>query len=163
MITCQHQAFNRVDGKIAKIFCRIAQGRQMGGHFRDEVTEAICETCPFRDKDVDRGIFTVVQAAGIDESQISIPETLESGEIVYKRIGWEPPPCPEGYERKSDDPNSDDAWRFVSKWKPCIHRKAKSIMRENCACRTFVQECDLKSGAQVSIAICQLCERRVEL
>jgi len=161
MITCKHQACNKVRGEIVKIFCRIARARQVGGRFFDEVNETDCEACQFRDKDVDRGIFTVVQSAGIEE-QINIPETLVSGEIVYKRIGWEPPPCPEGYERKSDDPQSDDAWRFVSQWKPCIHRQKKTIPRENCNCATIVQECDLKNGTRVSIAVCRECPLREE-
>lgn len=55
------------------------------------------------------------------EARTEPPEITPLGSLVYPRTGWEPPPCPPGYQRKSDDPKSDDAWVLEPMGTACKH------------------------------------------
>ena len=49
------------------------------------------------------------------------PEINPLGTLIYARTGWEPPPCPLGYIRRSSDVESDDAWVLDPIKVPCKH------------------------------------------
>jgi hypothetical protein len=49
---------------------------------------------------------------------------LADGTIQYKKKGWEPPPCPEGFSRDPRDP-----WHFLPEWPPCDFRIKTSYMK----------------------------------
>jgi hypothetical protein len=61
------------------------------------------------------------------------PRVLEDGAIIYEKEGWEPPPVPPGYRRKSDDLSSPDAWILVPEKPLCKQLKLLQVEKE-CGC-----------------------------
>jgi hypothetical protein len=47
---------------------------------------------------------------------------MADGVIAYPKRGWEPPPVPVGYRRKSKDLKCSDAWIFIPVLPVCQHR-----------------------------------------
>lgn len=94
----------------------------------------------------------------IDVSQLNRPRIYSDGTVVYPKRGWEPPPVPEGYVRKTKNLRSLDAWKFVPKFKLCSHRVFKEG-EKSCGCVTMLLHCN-RSGELVKIneAQCQDCE-----
>ena len=76
------------------------------------------------------------------------PNILDNGTIVYARVGWEPPPVPPGYQRKSHDLTSDDAWVLVRKEPLCQHCSLLRIRRENCNCLRIVPTCTYQGKSE---------------
>ena len=50
------------------------------------------------------------------------PRLLSDGTITYPHRGWEPPPVPAGYRRKSADLKSADAWIMLPVLPACEDR-----------------------------------------
>lgn len=51
------------------------------------------------------------------------PRFMADGTIVYPKRGWEPPPIPAGYRRKSDNLRSADAWIMLPVLPDCQQRQ----------------------------------------
>ncbi len=78
------------------------------------------------------------------------PEFLPDGSIVYKKIGWEPPPSIEGYVR-----DKDNKWTFHPLWPVCEKRVGRAFVRGSCGCVQVEMTCD---GKKVSLTDCRLCK-----
>jgi len=74
-----------------------------------------------------------------------IPRMLPGGIAIYPKKGPFPPPDMEGYQRKSNNPRSVDAWIFIPLWQYCPYRQRKVVPRdEGCKCTRIVMICGLK-------------------
>jgi hypothetical protein len=83
------------------------------------------------------------------------PRIFADGQIAYPKRGWEPPPVPLGYRRKSDDLRSSDAWVFLPVLPPCDHRKS-IITYSACGAAKIRYECALKHNTDP----CQTCPEK---
>ena len=57
------------------------------------------------------------------------PRVMPNGEIHYPRKGKEPPADVRGYKRKSENPASSDAWKFVPDIPDCKQRTLQLYTR----------------------------------
>lgn len=87
----------------------------------------------------------------------SRPRLLPDGVIAFPKRGWEPPAVPDGYQRKSEDLRSPDAWIFLPVLAACKHR-VRSIEYSPCGNARVNFTCQL-SGCRV-ITYCNTCENR---
>ena len=82
------------------------------------------------------------------------------GSIIYPKKGWEPPPPIGGYDR---DPGNK--WRFVPKWKKCMHRIRLVTTRE-CGAINIIMMCQCPKAdqyrKQTHLRHCDACLHRKE-
>ncbi len=90
-----------------------------------------------------------------------LPRITSKGTLIYTRSGCEPPPCPPGYQRKSSDLNSDDAWILEPDKPLCKHTELKFGERGNCGYPRITCFCKL-IGSFVGPRTCGICTRRNE-
>lgn len=85
------------------------------------------------------------------------PRILDNGAIIYPQRGKVPPPCLEGYQRKSE--HGSDAWIFIPLWRICAFRRQVIRRREDCNCEILVDICDhpLGNGVELTISGCDSC------
>jgi hypothetical protein len=81
---------------------------------------------------------------------ISRPRIMRDGSLIYPKKGWEPPPVPDGFTRKTTNLRSSDAWVFLPKFKTCEHRVFKEGHKQSCGCISLLLHCN-KSGKLVQI------------
>jgi hypothetical protein len=83
------------------------------------------------------------------------------GTLTYARTGWEPPPVPPGYQRKSSDLNSDAAW-ILDPLKPvCKHLELSPANVGPCGYPRIAHYC-LKIKSFVGPRTCESCRLREE-
>lgn len=78
------------------------------------------------------------------------PRVMPNGDLVYPKRGWEPPPVPDGYRRKSQDLTSPDAWVLVPDLPPC-ERRREEVQVADCGkakVTYFCSEQELINSAQ---------------
>jgi hypothetical protein len=81
------------------------------------------------------------------------------GTLTYARTGWEAPPCPPGYIRRSSDLDSDDAW-ILDPLKPlCKHLKLTPANVGACGYPRVARHC-LKIKSFVGPRTCESCRVR---
>jgi len=87
------------------------------------------------------------------------PRVHKDGTIVYPKKGWEPPPVPDGYERKTTNLKSPDAWTFLPKFANCEHRVPVEGKAQSCGCMAMILHCN-RTGKLVEIdgAACPACD-----
>jgi len=91
----------------------------------------------------------------------SAPQMLDDGSIVYEKVGWEPPPVPRGYRRKSDDLTHQDAWILVREKPLCKHCKLVRIQRADCDCLKLIPTCTRRGRAKnIQLDECDTCQNR---
>jgi hypothetical protein len=94
-------------------------------------------------------------------SSESAPQMHDDGTIVYEKVGWEPPPVPRGYKRKSNDLTHRDAWILVRKEPLCKHCKLVRIQRANCDCLKLIPTCTRRGRAKnIQLDECDTCRNR---
>ena len=114
------------------------------------VSERICQACP----ECENGFrFTEKQGEAVMQGR---PRELPSGELVYPKRGWEPPPVPDGYRRKTSNLQSSDAWTMVPVLSDCKHR-TKQVKYGSCGAAYFQYYCDLHA-VEVTAKKCLRCE-----
>lgn len=86
------------------------------------------------------------------------PREILTGELVYPKRGWEPPPVPEGYRRKSDDLRTTDAWVMVPVLPECTKR-SEQVTYSRCGAAVYSYLCTLR-GAKVTAKQCLACGGR---
>jgi hypothetical protein len=127
------------------------------------VTIETCLACRGLDKKL-----SAIQSDFILPKPIPIrkPQLLKDGTIIYpkEKTDWEPPPVPVGYRRKSNDPQSSDAWIFVPEKPFCIYAAFEKKQSTSCGCERYVLNC-IKDGKKIPILsekICQNCPYKVD-
>lgn len=68
------------------------------------------------------------------------PRIMTDGTICFPKRGFEPPPVPAGYRRKSNNLRNPDAWIMLPILKPCEHRTT-SIEYGECGSCTIIYFC----------------------
>ncbi len=89
------------------------------------------------------------------------PQILDDATIVYEKEGWEPPPVPPGYQRKSDDLKSQDAWILVRIEPLCKHCKLVQTRRASCDCVRIIPTCTYKGKSEnIQLNQCTTCPHK---
>lgn len=109
---------------------------------------------------IKHGYAKEIGLAKVPMSELA-PQMLDDGSIVYEKVGWEPPPVPRGYKRKSDDLAHRDAWILVRKKPLCKHCKLVRIRRANCDCLKLIFTCTRRGRAKnIQLDECDTCQNR---
>lgn len=85
------------------------------------------------------------------------PRVSADGTIAYPKRGWEPPPVPDGYRRKSNHLASPDAWIMVPVLPTCKHR-TQQIEHTPCNAARMTYHCTVK-GEPTNAVRCQRCQQ----
>lgn len=137
------------DGRVVMVIC------MNGEHpnFKKLVTPEICESCLATGTPSERpqGVHTQPLGNTSDEADSAAgtsqagshgmseshgrPRFLSDGTIAYPKRGWEPPPVPAGYRRKSANLQSADAWVMLPVMTPCEHRSTSTAYGPCGACK----------------------------
>ncbi len=100
------------------------------------------------------------------------PETLKKGSgtppvidpdgtLTYSSMGWEPPPCPPGYRRKSDDLESQDAWVLEPTEPLCKYIKLVLGRGTSCRCRRVIPTCVYEGkSSKTDSQTCPQCDHK---
>lgn len=114
-----------------------------------------CEGCPLR---ATIKVLRTKQRPAVRDFQQ--PTIMEDGTLIYPKTGWEPPVCPDGYNRKVDN-----LWAFEPMWQPCVHRAFDNNVRP-CGCVSINALCrSPESGFEnqrVAFVQCKECPVRKE-
>ncbi len=73
------------------------------------------------------------------------------GTLVYNKEGWEPPPVPPGYHRKSEDLTSRDAWIFILDKPLCKHLVLHKIKSPACKCVRVIPACRFEEKLRIAM------------
>lgn len=150
------------DGSIRAIF-RCAN--QICEKFTLNVIQDDCSTCAVRVPIpvVPKG-YVADPPPKPGERSFKEPKLMPDGSIVYEKVGWEIPPPHPGYRRKSNDPNSPDAWVFVPLALPCLDRMMINHIKPSCGCLQVnaicVSETSGYKNHTVTHMICEKCPVR---
>lgn len=82
------------------------------------------------------------------------------GTLVYPKQGWEPPPVPAGYRRKSNDLHSPDAWAFEPVL-PACNLRTREISFTPCGAAKVVYFCRLEGQKTRVTNACLECPHAV--
>lgn len=84
------------------------------------------------------------------------PRILSDGTLAYPKRGWEPPPVPAGYQRKSNDLRSPDAWVFIPTLPPCELR-VREIQYTPCGAAKLTYLCTRDGQRARVVSACLEC------
>lgn len=85
------------------------------------------------------------------------PHKASDGTISYPKRGWEPPPIPDGYQRKSTNLKSSDAWIFIPILPPCQHRTVV-VETGHCGAQAYKYSC--RDVRLYDLSRCGRCDAR---
>jgi hypothetical protein len=129
------------------------------------VTSEICLACQELDQNLQ--ILPVTEVKTVPQPiPVRKPQLLKDGTIVYTKAetDWEPPPVPVGYKRKSNNPQSSDAWILIPEKPFCIHIEFEKKPAQSCGCERYFLNCT-RNGNKVLILreeTCQECPYKVD-
>ncbi len=86
-------------------------------------------------------------------------EITPQGTLIYQRGGWEVPPIPPGYERRSSDPDSDDSWILDPVDAVCEHLELSPAEVGSCGYQRIKRRCKLIDSF-VGPKTCGTCRRK---
>lgn len=79
----------------------------------------------------------------LQKAHIEPPVITLDGTLIFAQTGWEPPPVVPGYQRKSSDLTSDDAWVLAPLEPICKHLELKVAERGSCGYHRIARKCKL--------------------
>lgn len=93
------------------------------------------------------------------EKFYEVPRLLPNGVAIFPKKGLTPPPEMEGYQRRSPNLKTSDAWIFIPLWNECPARSQRFVQRDSgCPCVKIVMSCHYKPDEPLTLQACQLCE-----
>jgi len=113
ILPCKARLEGTKDGQLMFFICNCPDGPE----FKQRVTEDDCNPCFFRE-----GVNQPENRIVVNKPFNLRPRIMTDGVIAYPKRGWEPPPIPVGYRRKSEDLKSSDAWIFLPVLPVCLDR-----------------------------------------
>ena len=116
------------------------------------VTAEVCQRCTEQEE-------VTIRPKPAPPKPRAKPKLGEGGSIIYKKEGWEPPPTPPGYRRKSNDLESDDAWVMVPEHPLCQHLKLVEVEKESCGCLRLIPTCKLDNET-IQPGQCERCPNK---
>lgn len=120
--------------------------------YKQRVTEDICNQCRVREGANQKENRTVV-----DKPFNLRPRFMPDGVIVYPKRGWEPPPVPIGYRRKSENLKSVDAWIFIPTMPICLQR-THEVEYGHCGACKITYYCQRDKGVRIhDLSTCNKC------
>ena len=123
--------------------------------FTSTVAESDCASCVMRVPSNHAPACVVFDG----KKDFAEPTLNSDGSITYPKTGWEPPRCPQGFER------TDDPWTFKPLWAPCADRQLHA-RKLSCGCIELDGICDSKESAKagqlVVLGDCEACPVRRE-
>ncbi len=87
------------------------------------------------------------------------PRIMVDGVMTYPKRGWEPPPVPAGYRRKSANLRTADAWIFIPLLPVCEYR-IQTISYGSCGAASITYTC--KGNPLVDLSGCHTCKERLD-
>jgi hypothetical protein len=98
------------------------------------------------------------------EKFYEVPRILPNGVAIFPKKGLDPPPEMEGYQRRSPNLKSTDAWSFIPLWQPCSARSQKFVQRDSgCPCVKIVMYCHYKPDESLTLQNCLKCHEQQSL
>ena len=89
------------------------------------------------------------------------PTITPDGTLIYDQTGWEPPSCPPGYQRKSDDASTPDAWVLEPRKPLCKHIKLNIGSPTSCGYRRVIPTCTYKGkSSKIGMKKCPHCKNK---
>jgi hypothetical protein len=85
------------------------------------------------------------------------PQKAPDGTLTYPQRGFEPPPVPFGYRRKTTDLKNADAWTFIPIIPPCDDRTHETTTG-NCGAQSIKYFC--KGIRFYDLSKCGRCNER---
>ncbi len=79
----------------------------------------------------------------VQKAHMELPEITSLGTLIYPKTGWEVPPCPPGYQRRSSDSESDDAWILDPIRPLCKHLSLLVAEKGSCGYHRIKRRCCL--------------------
>ena len=128
-------------------------------HHKKRVKQADCQDCRVRGKIVRKSVVTSIPLQTPQIAPIEPPVINPLGTLTYARTGWEPPPCPPDYHRRSSDLNSDGAWILEPAKPICKHLKLSVAERGACGYCRVKRHCGLVDSF-IGPRTCGTCQRR---
>jgi len=128
--------------------------------YKQRVTDDICNKCHLRvgtDQPEDR--IMVSKPEPPRKGSGEPPTITPDGTLIYVQRGWQPPPCPPGYRRRSNNLKTPDAW-VLEPLKPlCDHLRLVIGEQGACLCRRVVPTCVYQGRSlKVTSQTCQTCQ-----
>ena len=87
------------------------------------------------------------------------PRIMKDGVMTYPKRGWEPPPTPAGYRRKTTNLRSSDVWIFIPLLPMCHHR-IQTISYGSCGAASITYTC--KDNPLVDLSGCHTCQEKTD-
>ncbi len=89
------------------------------------------------------------------------PTITPDGTLIYVKEGWEPPLCPPGYRRRSNDMESPDAWVLEPEEPLCRYIKIVIGESGSCGCRRVTPMCGYhEEPTRICFRACLKCSDR---
>lgn len=160
------KCLNRLESSQGKGFCTHLDHLK----YKQRVTPLTCLRCTVFDREVLSPRQAGRPFTGLSEIPSETPpvapreppEITPLGTLKYVRSGWEPPPCPPGYVRRSSDLQSDDAYVLDPIRTPCEYLYLTPAEVGNCGYHRVKRWCrSIKS--YVGSKTCETCRKREDL
>lgn len=135
ILPCKKRLEGIKNGQLMFLICNCPNAKK----FKQRVTADICNRCSFR-----KGINEPEKRIMAEEKTHGRPRFFSDGTIAYPKRGYEPPPCPVGYRRKSKDLKNSDAWIFLPILPTCPDRH-REIEYGRCGAASITYFCTRKS------------------
>jgi hypothetical protein len=145
ILPCTQRLEARKDGHTIAFICHNGQVAS----YKKRVEPETCAQCSVRD-----GSATAEKRTVNPSTTHARPRLLDGGVIAYPKRGWEPPPVPDGYQRKSQNLQSPDAWIFIPILPACDQR-TRNITYSACGAAQVTYRCE--QHGEIPIERCQSC------
>lgn len=157
ILPCKKRLEGIKDGQLMFFICNCPDAKE----FKHRVTEDICNQCSSRE-----GANQPVQRAMAEkpsekpsEGSGEPPTITPNGTLIYVKEGWQPPPCPPGYRRRSNDLKHKDAWILEPMKPPCKHIDLVIGEVAACGCHRVIPTCVYQGRLmKLTSDTCQTCK-----
>lgn len=148
ILPCKLRLEGIKDGQLMFFICNHKDSVE----YKNRVTEDDCNSCFSR------------EGANQPEDRIVAnkpfnlrPRFMSDGVIAYPKRGFEPPPVPPGYRRKSEDLKSSDAWILIPTLPACPQR-THEVEYGTCGACKITYYCQRDKGDRIhDLSTCNKC------
>ncbi len=157
ILPCKHRLEGIKDGQLMFFICNCPDAEE----FKRRVTGDICNQCSHREgaNKPERRTISNVPSEKPRKGSGKPPTITPSGTITYVKEDWQPPPCPPGYRRRSNNLKHKDAWVLEPKQPPCKHIELITGGTTACGYRRVIPTCTYQGRSlKLTSNTCQSCE-----
>lgn len=158
ILPCKKRLEGIKNGQLMFFICNCPGAKK----FKQRVTEGICNQCSSRDgaNQPEQRTIAERQASGKSRKGSGEPPMVTpNGTLIYVKEGWQPPPCPPGYKRQSNDLKHKDAWTLVPMKPLCKHIELVPKEIAACGCCRVIPTCTYQGRSlKLTSETCQSCK-----